>query len=159
VLILLLVSWQLFDLNLRLPLLTPAISRLMVWLALCALVMFSLSDAPFFTGVALLLWSIPMQAFVEVLVPGHSLSVLIGIMEIVMALACSYLIMVDVAPAPVQAPVPTDLGFPDQPPGLRPLLPAPRSPRVHPQLPGPATRPLLPAEPSTETPLVARSSQ
>jgi hypothetical protein len=100
-----------------------------------------------------------MQALVEVLVPGHSLSVLIGIMEIVITLATSYLIMVDVAPAPVQATVPTDLSFPDQPPALRPLLPPPRSPRTHPLVSGPTSRPALPAEPPAETPLVARSPQ
>jgi len=50
-------------------------------------------DDPFFTGVALLLWCIPVQAIVEILLPIPQLFILIDIIEIVVALACSYLML------------------------------------------------------------------
>jgi hypothetical protein len=134
---LLLVSWELFDLQLSLPVISPTVSKLFVWLALCALVILSLSDAPLFAGIALLLWCIPIQVIVELAVPGHSLFVLIGMMEIVLALACSYLVLVDLAPVPPTPTITTDITFPEGSPARR------RLPEVRGQ--GGATPPALPA--------------
>lgn len=154
--VLLLVSWRLFDLNLPIPLLTAGLASLCVWLALCALVLLSLSDTPLFTAVALLLWCIPMQVVVETMAPGHSLFVLIGIVEIVLALACSYLVLVDLTPVAQPIPIPTDNSFlePSPPlalptPAVRGLLPSASS----------ASTPHWPTEPAPEAPFAARGSQ
>jgi hypothetical protein len=158
-LLLLLVSWRLFDLNLSIPLLVPVVARLFVWLALCSLILLSLSDTPLFSGVALLLWCIPMQVIVEILVPGHSLFVLIGMMEIVLTLACSYLVLVDLAPAVQPISIPTDISFPAQA-SPQPALPTAVRGRLtaEPTL-GAANRPAIPTEPAPEAPLVVRGSR
>jgi hypothetical protein len=159
VLVLLLVSWRAFDLNVTVPLLAPAVGRLFVWLALCALLLLSLGDSPLYTGLALLLWCIPVQAIVEVFVPGHNLFVLIGMAEIALALTCSYLLLVAAAPVPQPAVVLTDIAFPA--PSTHPPLPAPRE---RPRLPGergelPTGRTALPSESISDVPFAARGSQ
>ena len=109
--ILLLVSWRVFDLALPLPVIAPQIVQLFVWLGLCTLIILSLSDTPFFTGVALLLWCIPVQAVVEILLPGLRLHLLIAIGEILVTLACSYLILTAQTPVLAAEAVVTDLTF------------------------------------------------
>ncbi len=151
-------SWRVFDLNLAIPLLVPAVTRLFVWLGLCALVLLSLSDNPLFTGIALLLWCIPMQVIVQLLAPGHNLFVLIGITEIMLTLACSYLALVAAVPAARQRPVWTDVAFPDAA-TQRLALPAPARNRL-PERTASSPRPALPpAESKPEPPLIARGSQ
>lgn len=110
--LLLLASWQVFHLRMTLPLISPQIVQLFLWLGLCTLVVLSLSDTPFFTGIALLLWCIPVQAVIQILMPATMLFVLIDILQIVVALACSYLILTAYAPLLEEQPVVTDLTFP-----------------------------------------------
>jgi hypothetical protein len=155
VLVLLLASWRVFDLHLSLPLLNPPIVRLFLWLGLCALTTLALSDSPFFTGVALLLWGVPIHAAIELIVPGHSLFVLIGMMQIVVTLACSYLLLIDITPLSETREVATDITFPTEH-VVRPALPGPER-RLLPD----STSTNLPARPtgtSTDTPIVARGS-
>ncbi len=109
--ILLLVSWRVFDLALPLPIIAPQIVQLFVWLGLCTLIILSLSDTPFFTGVALLLWCIPIQAAVEILLPGLRLHLLIAIGEILVTLACSYLILTAQTSVIAAEAIVTDLTF------------------------------------------------
>jgi hypothetical protein len=154
---LLLVSWGLFDLQLSLPVITPIVSKLFVWLALCAVIILSLSDAPLFAGIALLLWCIPVQVIVELAVPGQSLYVLIGMMEIILALACSYLVLVDLAPIPPTPAITTDITFPESQPAIRRLLPERgRSGANTPALPAPRSAPA--SESAPDRPLIARGS-
>jgi hypothetical protein len=158
VLVLLLASWRVFDLQLSIPLLNPPVTRLFLWLGLCALTTLALSDSPFFTGVALLVWCVPIQAIVELLVPGHNLFVVIGMVEIVVTLACSYLLLVDLTPEPKPAPVITDSTFMERAPVL-PALPAPDRPLLPDH--GPVARPQPPRQsgPTPDAPAVARGSQ
>jgi len=109
--ILLLVSWRVFDLTLSVPMIAPQVVQLFVWLGLCTLIILSLSDTPFFTGVALLLWCIPIQASVEILLPGLRLHLLIAIVEILVTLACSYLILTAQTPVMATEAIVTDLTF------------------------------------------------
>jgi len=157
VLILLIISWRVFDLNLNLPLLLPAVTRLFVWLGLCALLTLSLSDNPLFTGIALLLWFMPMQVIVELLAPGHTLYILLGITQIVLTLACSYLTLVAAAPVVQPRPVLTDLAFPGNAAPL-PALPVRERLRL-PDLNTPAGRAaVIAAETEPDHPLIARGS-
>ncbi|RIK44861.1 MAG: hypothetical protein DCC55_01270 [Chloroflexi bacterium] len=157
VLLLLLASWRVFDLQLSIPLLNPPVIRLFLWLGLCALTTLALSDSPFFTGVALLLWCAPIQSIVELLVPGHNLFVIIGMVEIVVTLACSYLLLIDLTPEPKPAPVITDSTYIERVPAL-PALPAPERPL----LPDPGAvrpQPPRPTGPAPDAPAVVRGSQ
>ncbi len=156
VLILLLASLRVFDLHLSLPLLNPSVVRLFLWLGLCALTTLALSDSPFSTGVALLLWCVPIHAIIELIVPGHSLFVLIGMMQIVITLACSYLLLIDITPLTETRAVATDLAFPDAR-LARPALPGPER-RLLPDRTS-TNLPVSPASTSTDTPIVARGSQ
>ena len=108
-------SWRLFEINVTLPVILPEVSFLFVWLSACALLTLSLTDNPLYTGAALLLWCIPMQVIVATLLPIPGIVVLFGIVELLLALGCSYLILSEsfaYAEAPV---VPTDITFPTQP--------------------------------------------
>jgi hypothetical protein len=153
VLALLLASWRVFDLHLNIPLLNPPIVRLFVWLALCALVTMALGDSPFFTAVALLLWSLPIQAVVELLLPGHNLFVIIGIVQIAVTLACSYLLLVDLTPTPAPTPVTTDSPFVEPPPRL-PALPSPERPLLPERASGVRSQPVRPAGVGADAPAV-----
>lgn len=119
--ILLVVSWQFVDLELALPLLTPQVAQLFFWLFLCAVMLLGLSGSPFYTGVALLFWFIPIQAFLQILLPDHRLFVLIGIVEIFVTLACSYLLLAHRLPLATQSASLTDVTFPEE--RLLPVLP------------------------------------
>lgn len=112
--VLLLVGWQFVELDLQLPGLTPQEVSLFSWLVLCAFVMLGFGDSPLYTGVALLLWLIPVQAFIQVLLPDQRLFVLIGIGQIFLALACSYLLLAQRLPALSTNRVLTDMTFPDE---------------------------------------------
>lgn len=119
-LVLLLASWQIFNLKLALPLISPKILPLFLWLGLCTLVLFSLSDDPFFTGIALLLWCIPVQAMIEILLPLPQLFIVVNILQILISLACSYLVLTGRAPAPKEEII-TDLTFPIYPEAALPF--------------------------------------
>ena len=123
--ILLAVSWQFVNFALPIPLLTPQITQLFLWLTLCAFVLLGLSDSPLHTGVAMLFWFIPVQAFLQVLLPELRLFVPIGMAEIFVGLTCSYLLLAQRTPAPQRIPVVTDVSFPSEA-TLRPALPGPR---------------------------------
>lgn len=158
VLVLLLASWGVFDLHLSLPLLNPSIARLFLWVSLCALITLSLSDSPFFTAAALLLWCAPVQAAVEMMVPGHNLFVLIDVVEIIITLACSYLFLIDLLPVVRPTPAPTDISFPESAPTPLPL-PAPER-RLLPQRDAnPAPTPTRTPGAAPDAPIALRGSQ
>jgi hypothetical protein len=158
VLVLLLAGWRVFDLHLSIPLINPSVVRLFLWLGLCALTILSLSDSPLYTAIALLVWIMPVQAVVEMLTPGHNLFALIGIVEIVITLACSYLLLIELVPVPKPAPIATDITFPQTIAPER-QLPAPER-RLLPERstvnrPQPVASASAPPDPST----VVRGSQ
>jgi hypothetical protein len=103
------------DLRFVLPEVSPAIARLFGWLGLIALLMLGLGDHALFTAVALLLWSVLGYAVAAIYAPVAEVMVVIGLMELALALTCSYLILAERLPqieraarAPVTyAPSPT----------------------------------------------------
>lgn len=112
VLLLLAVCWRLFDFEFPIPLIDPELNGLIIWLAVCAILMMSLSDNSLFTGTALLLWMIPMQVAVIVLWPIPSLIIILGGLELLLALGCSYLLLVENFTGAQRALVMTDISFP-----------------------------------------------
>ncbi|MBX3010147.1 MAG: hypothetical protein KF832_01525 [Caldilineaceae bacterium] len=130
---LLLICWRLLPMALDLPIVTPAMDQLFFWLGICALIMLGLGDAPLSTGVALLLWLIPVQAFIQLLLPEFRLFVLIGMVQLLSTLACSYLILTARLPEAVAADAPSDVVFPTPTTPLPTLPMLPRNmPREHP---------------------------
>ncbi len=139
------------DLQFTLPKVSPAIARLFGWMGLLALVMFSLGDHPLFTSVALLLWSVLGYALAAVYVPVPEVLALIGLVELTIGLACSYLIVAErlrLQPPPARnAPLLFEQSLPaaGEPAARAPVLPArPGLTRHEPA----ETEP--PAEPATE---------
>lgn len=106
--ILLVISWQFLDVDFALPIVAPQIAQLFLWLALCGLVLLGLSDTPFFTGIALLLWFMPIQALIEILLPQYRLFIFIGMLELLVLLACSYLMLAQRLPLLRPRPAVTD---------------------------------------------------
>lgn len=132
---LLIICWRFFDLDLALPVVAPPVAQLFLWLAVCALIMLGLGDAPLSTAIALLLWFIPVQAFIQILLPEFRLFVLIGIVQLLSALACSYLMLSARMPASVTVTRPTDMTFPRTTSTVRPVLPPlPDLPKTAPRL-------------------------
>lgn len=130
---LLLLCWRFFDFEVPLPVLAPVLSQLFLWIALCAMIMLGLGDAPLSTGIALLLWFIPVQAFIQVLLPEFRLFVFIGIIQILSALACSYLMLAARLPETSTIVIPTDVSFPTATAPPR-ALPTPDRPQPAPRL-------------------------
>lgn len=157
--ILLLASWRVFDINLTIPLLNPSVEQLFLWLSLCALTTLALSDSPFFAAVALLWWTIVMQAVVELLAPGYGLYAIIGMVQIVVSLACSYLLLIDLAPAPKPMPIATDMTFTEPSPPR--LLPPPERRMLPERASGAQSTqpPARPANTSPDAPIVAGGAQ
>jgi hypothetical protein len=50
-----------------------------------------LTDGALFTGIGLLFWFIPLQSLLAVILPLPSLIALLGILQLMVALACGYL--------------------------------------------------------------------
>ncbi|HXF63467.1 MAG TPA: hypothetical protein VNK95_17695 [Caldilineaceae bacterium] len=124
-LVLVYLGWRAFGHDIRIPGLVSQVTSLFVWLSICVVVILGLSENPLFTAVALLLWCVPVQAVVAVMLGIPALIALIGIVELVVALACSYLVLAEQLPATERQPVLTDIAFPDQLPayGARPQRP------------------------------------
>ncbi|MCC9075256.1 hypothetical protein FKZ61_003895 [Litorilinea aerophila] len=112
---LLLAFWAWLSLRqwLSLPMLEGGLMDLFIWLGLCVLVLLGLSDNPFYTGVGLLLWCIPAQVIVSALLAVPALIAIIGILELLLALACSYLILAERLPEESEKLVLTDIVFPE----------------------------------------------
>ena len=108
------VGWVLAEVNLPLPLVAPSLADLFVWLTLCVLVMLGLSDNPLFGAVALLMWLIPVQVVAAVIVNSPALVALIGMLTLLLALAGSYLMLVEQVSVEKSRPVVTDITFPNE---------------------------------------------
>ncbi|MEM7531778.1 MAG: hypothetical protein AAF639_06365, partial [Chloroflexota bacterium] len=76
-----LLCWRLLNFDIDLPQLGPNVTNIFVWLVLCAFLIFSLSDTPLFTGIALILWWIPIQSFLSILLPIPDMIILLGFVE------------------------------------------------------------------------------
>lgn len=96
---LLVAGWWLLQVDLPLPELNPALRQLFLWLAVVALVELSISNDPMSIGVGLLIWCIPLHALAVLFTPIPTLLALIGLLELLLGLACAYLIIADRNPA------------------------------------------------------------
>lgn len=92
--------WWVLDPGVTLPLFSQVETDLLIWIGLCGLLLLGLSSAPFHVGIGLLLLTAPLQAMAPVLLTGSGLAVIIGIAQILLALACAYLTLVQ--PSPVR---------------------------------------------------------
>lgn len=106
------VGWELAQVNWRFPQITPQLSDLFVWLTLCILIQLGLSSNPLFSTVALLMSLIAVQIIAAVLVNSPSLLALIGTLTLLLALAGSYLVLVEQVTIEEDKPVVTDITFP-----------------------------------------------
>lgn len=106
--------WRQVDVGLTLPGFAPLVVDFFAWLAMMALLMVGLSDNPLFTAVALLLWFMPVHSVVYEVMPHPTVAVLIGGLKLLLALACSYLMLADRVPDTVDRLVLTDIVFPDE---------------------------------------------
>lgn len=79
----------------ELPVLSTATQALFLWLAAVALITLALTETALFGGLGLLLWLIPVQAFLSVLFPIPAVIVILGVMQILVALACSYMLLAE----------------------------------------------------------------
>lgn len=92
-------AWWFIDPGYTLPLFTRAETRLLIWMAICGLALAAFASNPIINGVALLLWCITVYAVAAVLLPGSGLAVMVGIVELLLALACGYLALLEPAGA------------------------------------------------------------
>src|SRR5690606_15338505 len=106
--------WRLSGIELPIPEIHADLAALFFWVALCALLMMGLGENPLMVTTALLLWTIPAQVVVGALVGNPTFVAFIGILQLGLALAGSYLILVEQLPAETTTPVLTDIAFPDQ---------------------------------------------
>ena len=86
--------WNAND-EIELPLLSDASKMLFLWLAAVALLTLGMTETALFGGVGLLMWLIPVQAFLSVLFPLPAVIVMLGILQLLVALASSYLILAE----------------------------------------------------------------
>jgi hypothetical protein len=93
------VAWWYLDPGYTLPYFSQPETEFLLWTGICALAMWSFSGSPLMGGAAVLLWSTPMYALASVLLPGSGLAAIIGIVDIILALACSYLVLLEPAGA------------------------------------------------------------
>lgn len=108
-------AWRLANIQVALPEFPANQTTYLIALVLCSLIMLGLGDSPFFTGVALLLWMIPIQLLIEVLVPEPTVIAFMGGLQLLLALTCGYLILADRVPRAATRVVATDVTFPDSP--------------------------------------------
>lgn len=81
--------------GIELPLLEDATKVLFIWFAAVALITLGVTESALFGGVGLLLWLIPVQALLSILFPLPAVIVLLGILQILVALACSFLLLAE----------------------------------------------------------------
>lgn len=81
--------------GLDLPRLDVATKVLFIWFAAVALITLGMTETALFGSIGLLMWLIPVQAFLSVLFPIPAVIVLLGILQILVALACSFLLLAE----------------------------------------------------------------
>ena len=90
-------TWWFIDPGYALPLFSLLETDLLIWCTICGLALVCFSGNPIVGGVAVLLWCTPLYAIAAVLLPGSGLSVMVGIAELLLTLACSYLALLEPA--------------------------------------------------------------
>lgn len=98
VLLLMVIALESLDLTLVLPGFSTAIARVFGWIGVVAILMLSLGDQPIFTSIALLIWCVLAQAVAAVYVPAPEITVAMGVVELTLGLAASYLVVAEGLP-------------------------------------------------------------
>jgi hypothetical protein len=88
-------AWWFLDPGYTLPFFSLPETELLIWTALCALALWSFSASPLLGGAAVLLWSTPLYALAAVLLPGSGLAAVVGLADLLIVLACSYLVLLE----------------------------------------------------------------
>lgn len=88
-------AWWVIDPGISFPNLAQVETDLLVWVGLCGLLMLGLSSSPLFAGIGLLLLTVPTMAMAPVLLPGSGVAIILGIGQILLALACAYLTLAE----------------------------------------------------------------
>lgn len=88
-------GWWFLDPGYTLPLFSLPETELLLWTSLCALALWSFSGSPLLGGAAVLLWSVLLFALAAVLLPGSGLAAVVGIADLLVVLACSYLVLLE----------------------------------------------------------------
>jgi hypothetical protein len=88
-------AWWYLDPGYTLPSFSQPETDFLLWTGICGLALLSFSSSPLMGGAAVLLWSTPLYALAAVLLPGSGLPAIVGIANIVIALACSYLTLLE----------------------------------------------------------------
>lgn len=112
-------AWWFLDPGYTLPYFSLPETELLIWMALCALVLWSFSASPLLGGAAVLLWSTLPYALAAVLLPGSGLAAVVGLADLLIVLACSYLVLLE-PPVPGAAPGAVPRFLPRVLPHLRP---------------------------------------
>jgi len=99
-LVFIVIAWWYLDPGYTLPYFSQPETDFLLWTGICALAMWSFSGSPLMAGAAVLLWSTPMYALASVLLPGSGLPAVVGITDVILALACSYLVLLEPAGVP-----------------------------------------------------------
>lgn len=113
-LLLLVTAWRLVELDLGLPNIPPEVVQSFVWIGVGALLLLGLSDNPLYSSVALLMWMAPVHVVLVAVLPIPSITGILGVVELLLAVVAGYLILADRVPA-AATQVATDVTFPDGP--------------------------------------------
>ncbi len=89
------IAWWFVDPGFTFPSFSQPETDLFVWVALCGLLMLCLGDHPLFVATALFMWLTASYAVATVLLPGSGIPVLLGMVTLLVALACSYLLLAE----------------------------------------------------------------
>ena len=109
------------DVTNLLPLLDPQMTRTVLWLVLCALFGISTGEGALQSGLALLLWLIGAEIALLAVAPAAVVVVVLGVVFLLVTLACAYLMLAENLALAENSPPITDVVFPaDRPP--RPQL-------------------------------------
>lgn len=158
-------AWWVVDPGVRAPLFSQVETDLLIWVALCGALLLSLTASPFFMGIGFLLLLAPLQSIAPVLMPGAGLSIFVGIAQILVALACAYLTLMQSAPvanqhrvtAPLNTPVaaqPSTAPTQTTRPSPRPVF---RRPAPFPTRTAPAATASSEPQPETQTSVEERA--
>lgn len=111
-LLLLGIALRYLDVRISLPLIDESTALFFIWLVACSLLTLALTDGPLFTAIGLLLWFIPAQTLAMVLLPIPALVALLGSLNLLLTLSCSYLILAESETLLARSQPMTDITFP-----------------------------------------------
>ncbi len=104
------------DVQVRLPMLEESASLLVIWLLLCGVLILALTDRPLHATFGLLLWFIPVQSVAPVILPLPPLVAVLGSAQLLVVLACSYLVVAEDSVRAAQVQPITEVVFPVEEP-------------------------------------------